>query len=97
MGLDIRLPIGLMFSIMGLLLAGYGAVGDKAIYARSLGLNVNLWWGVVCLVFGLIMLALAKMGTNTSRPADESPEGRATERREHDLGLENEKPRRGGH
>ena len=59
MGLDIRLPIGLMFTIMGVLLAGYGAVGDKAIYARSLGLNVNLWWGVVCLVFGLIMLALA--------------------------------------
>src|SRR5947208_7432170 len=36
MGLDIRLPIGLMFTILGLLLAGYGLVGDKEIYARSL-------------------------------------------------------------
>ena len=97
MGLDIRLPIGLMFTIMGLLLAGYGAVGDKAIYSRSLGLNVNLWWGVVCLVFGLIMLALAKLGNSSNTPADETAEGRATERREHDLGLENERPRRGGH
>ena len=36
MGLDIRLPIGLLFSIFGLLLIGYGALGDKSIYARSL-------------------------------------------------------------
>ena len=62
MGLDIRLPIGLMFSILGLLLAGYGLVGDKEIYARSLGLNINLWWGLVMLVFGLLMLFLGRRG-----------------------------------
>jgi len=62
MGLDIRLPIGLMFSILGLLLAGYGLVGDKEIYARSLCLNVNLWWGFVMLIFGLLMLFLGRRG-----------------------------------
>jgi hypothetical protein len=61
-GLDIRTPIGLMFSILGALLAGYGLVADPAIYARSLGLNVNLWWGAVLLVFGATMLALGRRG-----------------------------------
>jgi hypothetical protein len=56
MNLDLRLPIGLMFTIDGLLLIGYGLVSDPAIYARSLGTNVNLWWGVVLLVFGIAML-----------------------------------------
>ena len=60
MGLDIRLPIGLMFVALGLLLAGYGAIGDKSIYAQSLGININLIWGSVLLVFGVLM-ALAGM------------------------------------
>jgi hypothetical protein len=60
MGLDIRVPIGLMFSLLGLLLTGYGLVSDRAIYARSLGMNVNLWWGLVLLVFGIVMLLLSR-------------------------------------
>jgi hypothetical protein len=76
MGLDIRLPIGLMFSLFGLLLAVYGLVGDKSIYKRSLGLNVNLWWGVVLLIFGVVMLVLGQRGTATAEPADDSLEGR---------------------
>jgi hypothetical protein len=59
MNLDLRLPIGLMFSIDGLLLIGYGLVSDPAIYARSLGANVNLWWGMVLLAFGIGMLVPA--------------------------------------
>jgi hypothetical protein len=59
MNLDLRLPIGLMFSIFGLMLTGYGFLSDATIYARSLGVNVNLWWGLVLLGFGLVMLALA--------------------------------------
>ncbi|MGO9255317.1 MAG: hypothetical protein ACLQU1_03295 [Bryobacteraceae bacterium] len=55
MRLDIRFPIGLLFSIMGLLLLGYGAISDPAIYQRSLGINVNLGWGAVMEVFGLTM------------------------------------------
>ena len=62
MTLDLRLPIGLMFSLFGAMLAIYGAVSDSAIYARSLGINVNLIWGVVLLVFGAAMLFLARKG-----------------------------------
>ncbi|MGA8216238.1 MAG: hypothetical protein WB799_21795 [Candidatus Sulfotelmatobacter sp.] len=58
MGPDIRLPIGLLFVILGLLLAGFGAVSEKGIYERSLGCNVNLAWGMVLLVFGIVMVAL---------------------------------------
>ena len=76
MGLDIRLPIGLMFSLFGLLLVVYGLVSDKAIYQRSLGINVNLGWGVVLLIFGVVMLVLGRRGTATAKPADSSPEGR---------------------
>ena len=60
MKLDLRLPIGLMFSIIGALLAVFGLASDPAIYQRSLGINVNLWWGLVLLVFGLAMLWLVK-------------------------------------
>lgn len=59
MNLDIRIPMGLMFSIFGLMLSVYGIVSPSAIYRRSLGINVNLWWGLVLLAFGLAMLGLA--------------------------------------
>jgi hypothetical protein len=58
--LDVRLPIGMMFSIFGLLLVGYGLVSNPRIYEEhSLGINVNVGWGVVLLLFGATMLALA--------------------------------------
>jgi hypothetical protein len=61
MGLDIRLPIGMMFTLLGLLLCVYGlATGsDAAMYQSSLGLNINLIWGAVLFVFGAVMLGLA--------------------------------------
>lgn len=59
MRLDIRMPIGLMFSIFGAILTLYGVTSDRAMYERSLGVNVNLWWGLVLLAFGLVMLGVA--------------------------------------
>jgi hypothetical protein len=61
MGLDIRLPIGMMFTLLGALLAIYGfATGsDSDMYKTSLDLNVNLWWGLVLFIFGAVMLAFA--------------------------------------
>lgn len=59
MGLDIRVPIGSLFAILGALLAGYGLCSNPAIYRRSLGIDIDLWWGLVLLVFGLAMLGLA--------------------------------------
>ena len=66
MKLDLRLPIGLMFSIIGVLLAVFGFASDPEIYQRSLGINVNLWWGLVLVVFGLVMLWLVRRGTARS-------------------------------
>jgi hypothetical protein len=57
MPFDLRLPIGLMFSLYGLILIGVGVFGSAALMQPSLGLNMNLWWGMVLLVFGLLMLA----------------------------------------
>jgi len=59
MSLDVRFPIGGMFSIIGAILVVYGLVSDPAIYQKSLGMNVNLWWGLALLVFGLVMLGFA--------------------------------------
>lgn len=59
MNFDLRMPIGILFSFYGVLLAGYGLLSDKAQYSRSLGININLGWGVVMLAFGVFMLALA--------------------------------------
>jgi len=57
--LDVRLPMGLLFLALGLILAGYGLAADPAIYARhSLGQNVNLTWGLVFAAFGALMLWL---------------------------------------
>jgi hypothetical protein len=67
MKLDLRLPIGLMFSIFGVMLLGFGVVSDAAIYQRSLGINVNLWWGVVLLIFGLVMLGFALRARGAER------------------------------
>ena len=59
---DLRLPIGLLFTIIGAVLVLFGAAGPAGIYERSLGINVNLRWGAVLLVFGIGMLALARRG-----------------------------------
>jgi protein-S-isoprenylcysteine O-methyltransferase Ste14 len=59
MQLDIRLPIGGMFSLFGLILIVYGALSPSGIYGKSLGININLWWGVILLGFGVVMLLLA--------------------------------------
>ncbi len=63
MGLDIRWPIGLMFTLIGALLAVFGLVkGSESI---SLGININLIWGAVLLVFGVLMLLGAAKGGKT--------------------------------
>jgi hypothetical protein len=60
MGLDIRWPIGLMFTLIGVLLTGYGAV--KGASPVSLDININFIWGIVLLVFGVLMLFGAVRG-----------------------------------
>lgn len=91
MGLDIRIPIGLMFTILGVVLVGAGLVMDSSIYKRSLGINVNLWWGLVLTVFGAVMLYFGRHGGASAKLAEESVEGRRIEEIEHREGLEDER------
>lgn len=67
MGLDIRWPIGYMFLIMGVVLTAYGLFSNPAIYAQSLGMNVNLIWGVILGAFGVVMLLLARSGRKSQQ------------------------------
>jgi len=61
MQLDVRVPIGWLFLILGVILVVYGLTSDPAVYARhSLGVNVNLRWGVIFALFGVVVLFLAR-------------------------------------
>ena len=80
MGWTCGCPIGGLFTALGLLLSGYGlaTAGDAAHYARSLSVNINLWWGLVMLAFGLALLGVALGRRRPSGPqGTSSPEGRA--------------------
>jgi len=69
MGLDIRWPIGLMFTLIGAMLVIYGFFTNARmeLYARSLNLNVNLYWGLLLLVFGGWMLFMAWRGAKSNK------------------------------
>jgi len=63
MNLDLRIPLGILFSLFGLILAGYGLwTRNSDLYAQSLAINVNLWWGAALLLFGGLMLAFGLRG-----------------------------------
>jgi hypothetical protein len=63
MKLDIRLPIGILFLLLGAILALYGFFGDASRYKQSLGVNLNLGWGFVLLLFGLVMFVFGGRAT----------------------------------
>jgi protein-S-isoprenylcysteine O-methyltransferase Ste14 len=58
---DIRIPIGLMFSIVGVLITGFGffTISNTEMYHKSLGVNVNIIMGILMLIFGLVFLYFA--------------------------------------
>ena len=62
MGLDIRIPLGLIFLITGGIMSGYGLFtrGNVALYQRSMGINLNLSWGLIMFVFGLVMFVVGR-------------------------------------
>ena len=71
MDFDLRKPLGAMFTILGVLLVGYGLISSPEIYERSFDINVNLIWGSVMLVFGGTMLWLGRQRTEKPTPARE--------------------------
>jgi len=74
MNFDLRLPIGLLFSFYGVLLVGYGLFtkDSKELYEPSLGMNINLGWGLVLLVFGAFMLAMALRARSSQPPQSQN-------------------------
>ncbi len=60
MKLDVRIPMGWLFLLLGIILVIYGLTSGQAIYTEhSLGINENLRWGAVYAVFGACVLYLA--------------------------------------
>lgn len=75
MGLDIRLPLGMIFLITGAMMAGYGLFtrGNAALYEKSMGINLNLTWGLVMLVFGAIMFVAGRRAKWQDDPVNPRP------------------------
>jgi multisubunit Na+/H+ antiporter MnhG subunit len=69
MGLDIRYPIGMMFAIIGALMIGLGVFSKPEAYKCALDININLIWGCILLVFGLIMYFAARKGSKDQKAA----------------------------
>jgi len=74
MGLDIRLPIGMLFSIFGIMLIVFGLFSNPTLYAQSLGININLDWGICLLVFALVMLVFGARSMFSGKPASSEPQ-----------------------
>ena len=76
--LDIRIPIGLMFAVLGPILIVFGLIsglsGSEMYNEHSLGINVNLWWGLVLLAFGAYMLAMAYLAARKPKKPTGSAE-----------------------
>jgi uncharacterized membrane protein HdeD (DUF308 family) len=84
MNLDLRIPMGLMFLLVGLILIIFGMVTmGSPIYARSLGVNANLDWGLVLLAFGAIMFVLGRRNQRRMEKEPIKPQEPGAVRRGH--------------
>lgn len=72
--MDLRTPIGALFVALGALLLGFGVIsnGDTVLYERSTNLNINLVWGGVMLVFGVVFLGLARRSASKQSAVEPS-------------------------
>ncbi len=63
--LDVRLPIGLLFLVLGAMLTIYGYMNPplEKLYFNQVGLplNLNVPWGILMTLFGIIMVSLARL------------------------------------
>lgn len=75
MGLDIRIPLGMIFLIIGAIVTLFGAFthGDATLYAKSDGVNLNLIWGILMLVFGGLMFSLGRRQRWQDDPVNPRP------------------------
>jgi multisubunit Na+/H+ antiporter MnhG subunit len=75
MGLDIRIPLGLIFLLIGGLMSLYGLFTRNAgdVYEKSMGINLNLTWGLIMFVFGLIMFFVGRRQKWQDDPVNPRP------------------------
>jgi hypothetical protein len=61
---DVRISMGMLFTLIGTILTAFGLATrtNTAVYAKSLGIDANLWWGLVLLGFGLAAMMLGRRG-----------------------------------
>jgi len=63
--LDVRLPIGWLFMVLGVMLAIYGYANPPAenmlLGQVLLPLNLDVPWGILMALFGLSMVSLAQI------------------------------------
>ena len=60
--LDLKIPLGGLLSFYGVALILFGLLSGKEVYARSLGINVNLIWGIIILAVGVALLGTVFVG-----------------------------------
>ena len=72
MNFDLRFPIGILFTLYGSMLVVYGLISDPKIYERSLGININLRWGLALLIFGILMFVFAWLGKGAANRTDKT-------------------------
>ena len=85
MNLDLRIPMGMMFTFTGAILTtwGFSTRGNATLYAKSLGINANLWWGIVLLIFGLTMYILGQRSQRRLEKEGPPPDEQDDVRRGH--------------
>jgi hypothetical protein len=84
MSLDLRIPMGLMFTLVGMILTAFGfATRGSAIYNASLGINANFWWGMVLFIFGVTMFTMGRRSQKRLALLPPAPPEPGEERRGH--------------
>lgn len=62
--LDLRIPSGSFFTLLGVILTAYGLFQPE-LRAQLTDVNVNLYSGLMMLAFGVFLLALARRGARS--------------------------------
>ena len=88
--IDIRWPIGALFSAMGITLTVYGAVHPAFGRVVPLRINLDVWWGLVLIIFGGLMMWGAR---RSDRRASQSPQERPKDslQNEPEVGIRKER------
>lgn len=55
--LDLRRLIGILLTFYGLLITIYGAIRNP--HSTAVSINLDLWWGILVLIVGLIFLLIS--------------------------------------